>query len=154
MNIPPSRFSPFVAGLFLNFQTRCLRNRKELQNTACGPSTAAYLSLASSPGSTSRPFPEAQAALFGQPAQAAALPASWAAGPTHPSFAFAGTLELACCGGAGGSGVVGASLMTMDGVQIAPAPLAAQRKSAVNRRCRGGGQPNWFRKKKCCLSER
>lgn len=54
-----------------------------------------------SPGSTSRPFPEAQAALFGQPAQAAALPASWAAGPTHPSFAFAGT----CCGEAAGGGV-------------------------------------------------
>lgn len=30
---------------------------------------------------------------FGHPAQAAALPASSAAGPTHPSFAFSGMFE-------------------------------------------------------------
>lgn len=62
-----------------------------------------------SPGSTSRPFPEAQADLLGQPAQAAALPASSAAGPTHPSLAFAGTLGVACCGNAGGDGAVDAT---------------------------------------------
>lgn len=57
-----------------------------------------------SPGSTSRPLPEAQAVRLGQPAQPDAFPASSAAGPTHPSFAFAGTFfaeftaDCCCCG--------------------------------------------------------
>lgn len=58
-----------------------------------------------SPGSTSRPLPDAQAVRFGHPAQAAAFPASSAAGPTHPSFAFVGTFlvevtAVCCCCGA------------------------------------------------------
>lgn len=51
------------------------------------------------PGSTSRPFPEAHAVRFGHPAQAEALPASSAAGPTHPSLAFAGMESGAWDGG-------------------------------------------------------
>ena len=37
--------------------------------------------------------PEEQAPWFGQPAQAAALPASWEAGPTHPSLALDGAAD-------------------------------------------------------------
>lgn len=37
--------------------------------------------------------PEEQAPWFGQPAQAAALPASWEVGPTHPSLALDGAAD-------------------------------------------------------------
>lgn len=60
--------------------------------------------LLHSPGSTSRPFPLAQAARLGQPAHPSTLPASSAAGPTQPSFAFSGTRDGVGCGGAGGNG--------------------------------------------------
>lgn len=37
--------------------------------------------------------PEEQAPWFGQPAQAAALPASWEVGPTQPSLALDGASD-------------------------------------------------------------